>query len=85
MINLTPRGLPVRSSLALRVSGTALAAAMLLPGTVFAQATAPNTPTANPTAPAQIDATATTPAPTPEPAEPAPTEATADTDVVITG
>jgi iron complex outermembrane receptor protein len=66
-------GVSAHSRLALRVSATALAAALILPGqAVFAQAI-PGTPNANPTAPAQVDAVPTVAAPTPQPADAAPT------------
>ncbi|WP_380779947.1 TonB-dependent receptor [Sphingomonas sp. R86520] len=86
-------GISAHGRLALRVSATALAAALILPGqAAFAQATtgtAPGTANANPTAPVQADAITTTAQPTPEPADTATAAAqavpTADSDIVVTG
>ncbi len=82
-------GISAHSRLALQVSATALAAALMLPGqAAFAQAV-PGTANANPTAPAQVDAVPTVAAPTPQPADsvpPAPQdEATSGDDIVVTG
>ena len=82
-------GVSAHSCLALRVSATTLAAALILPGqAVFAQAT-PGTPNANSTAPAQVDAVPTVAAPTPQPADavpPAPQDnAAGGDDIVVTG
>ena len=82
-------GISAHSRLALHVSATALAAALLLPGqAAFAQAT-PGTANANPTAPAQIDAVPTVAAPTLQPADavpPAPQDDAAGGDeIVVTG
>ena len=65
-------GVSAHSRLALRVSATALAAALILPGhAAFAQV-APGVPNANSTAPAQVDAVTTTAEPTPQPADAVP-------------
>ena len=82
-------GISAHGRLALHVSATALAAALMLPGqAAFAQAT-PGTANANPTAPAQIDAVPTVAAPTPQPADAVPPTAQADAaggdEIVVTG
>ncbi|WP_010217028.1 TonB-dependent receptor [Sphingomonas sp. PAMC 26621] len=76
--------------LGLRVSSTALAAALIMPGVAFAQDAA-TTANANPTAKAQVEATANQADPTPAPATPAETPveaaaaAPADENIVVTG
>ncbi|WP_010163848.1 TonB-dependent receptor [Sphingomonas sp. PAMC 26617] len=76
--------------LGLRVSSTALAAALVMPGVAFAQ-DASTTANTNPTAKAQVEATANQADPTPAPATPAETPveaaaaAPADENIVVTG
>lgn len=76
--------------LGLRVSSTALAAALILPGVAYAQDAA-TTANANPTAKAQAEATTNQADPTPAPATPAETPveaaaaAPADENIVVTG
>ncbi|PTQ59672.1 iron complex outermembrane receptor protein [Sphingomonas aurantiaca] len=70
-------GPTTHTRLALRVSATALAAALILPGqAVFAQvapsSVTPGTANANPTAAAQVDAVTTAAEPTPQPADAVP-------------
>ena len=81
------RHLSLSARLAECASTTALAAALVMPGVAFAQATTPN---ANPTAKAQVEATTSQADPTPQPATPAvpaPAEpqAEADQSIVVTG
>jgi len=82
-------GISAHGRLALQVSATALAAALMLPGqAAFAQAT-PGTANANPTAPAQVDAVPTVAAPTPQPADAVPPttqdDAAGGDEIVVTG
>ncbi|WP_242140149.1 TonB-dependent receptor [Sphingomonas sp. TREG-RG-20F-R18-01] len=77
--------------LGLRVSSTALAAALAMPGIAVAQDAA-STANANPTAKAQVEATTSQADPTPQPAAPAETPAQAvaaaapaDENIVVTG
>jgi len=70
-------GSTAHTRLALRVSATALAAALILPGhAAFAQSApstvTPGTANANPTAAAQVDAVTTAADPTPQPADAVP-------------
>ncbi len=70
-------GSTAHTRLALRVSATALAAALILPGhAAFAQSApstvTPGTANANPTAAARVDAVTTTADPTPQPADAVP-------------
>jgi iron complex outermembrane receptor protein len=83
-------GISAHGRLALRVSATALAAALILPGqAAFAQVAAPSTANANSTAPAQADAITTDAQPTPQPTDAVATapqdEPSADADIVVTG
>ncbi|MGW8279661.1 TonB-dependent receptor [Sphingomonas aurantiaca] len=93
-------GPTTHARLALRVSATALAAALILPGqAVFAQVApssmTPGTANANPTAAAQVDAVTTAAEPTPQPADALPVtpqdvaaaqpDAQGDGDIVVTG
>jgi iron complex outermembrane receptor protein len=82
------RRLTRQLALGLRVSSTALAAALVMPGAAFAQDAA-TTPNANTAAAAQIGATVTQADPAPAPATPVEAPASSDVapggDIVVTG